>query len=140
MELPCHGTVRGASPGRAAAGARFQSPTQIDRVVSGWACARVLRFGAAPVGMHYPMIRRAGGVCKAVAQELSNDRRARGVCKALRGASPSAVKVFLILGTRGLGSALQGNESRSKGLCVDEQVVLSDASWSDRSIASNIFQ
>ena len=91
-------------------GARFQSPTQIDRVVCGWACARVLRFGAAPVGMHYPMIRRAGGVCKA-----------------LRGASPSAVKVELILETKGLGSALQGNVSRSKGLCVDDQVELSDA-------------
>ena len=31
---------------------------------------------------------------------------------------------FLILETRSLGSALQGNESQSKGLCQDEQVVL----------------
>ena len=76
VEEPCHGTERGASPGRAAVGARFQSPTQIDMVVCGWACAHVLRFGAAPVGMHYPMIRMAGGVCKAVAQELSDDRMA----------------------------------------------------------------
>ena len=125
MELPCVGTVRGTSPGRAAVGARFQSPTQIDRVVGGWACARVLRFGAAPVGMHYPMIRRAGGVCKAVAQELSNDRRAGGVCKALRSASPSAVKVELILETRGPGSTLQGKVPRSKGLRMDDQVELS---------------
>ena len=58
------------------AGTQFQSPTQIDRVVGGWACARVLRFGATPVGRSYPMIRRAGGVCKADAQELSDDRRA----------------------------------------------------------------
>ena len=76
VEEPCHGTVQGTSPGRAAVGARFQSPTQIDMVVCGWACAHVLRFGAAPVGMHYPMIRMAGGVCKAVAQELSDDRMA----------------------------------------------------------------
>ena len=76
VEEPCHGTERGASPGRAAVGARFQSPTQIDMVVCGWACAHVLRFGAAPVGMHYPMIRMAGGVCKAVAQDLSDDRMA----------------------------------------------------------------
>ena len=60
VEERCHGTVRGTSPGRAAAGTRFQSPTQIDRVVCGWACARVLRFGAAPVGKNNPMIRRAG--------------------------------------------------------------------------------
>ena len=70
------GAVRGASPGRTAAGTQFQSPTQIDRDVGGWACARVLRFGATPVGRSYPMIRRAGGVCKADAQELSDDRRA----------------------------------------------------------------
>ena len=76
VEEPCDGAVRGASPGRTAAGTQFQSPTQIDRVVGGWACARVLRFGAAPVGRSYPMIRRAGGVCKADAQELSDDRRA----------------------------------------------------------------
>ena len=76
VKLPSHGTVQGASPGRAAVGARFQSPTQIDMVVCGWACAHVLRFEAAPVGMHYPMIRMAGGVCKAVAQELSDDRMA----------------------------------------------------------------
>ena len=28
VEEPCHGTVRGASPGRAAAGTQFQSPRQ----------------------------------------------------------------------------------------------------------------
>ena len=39
--------------------------------------------------------------------------------------SVSSHKVFLVLGTRRLGSALQGNESQSKALCVDEQVVLS---------------
>ena len=60
VEEPCDGAVRGASPGRTAAGTQFQSPTQIDMVVGGWACARVLRFGATPVG-------------KAVAQELSDD-------------------------------------------------------------------
>ena len=38
VKLPSHGTVRGASPGRAAVGARFQNPTQIDMVVCGWAC------------------------------------------------------------------------------------------------------
>ena len=54
----------------------FKVQTQIDMVVCGWACAHVLRFGAAPVGMHYPMIRMAGGVCKDVAQELSDDRMA----------------------------------------------------------------
>ena len=99
-------------------GARFQSPTQIDMVVCGWACAHVLRFGAAPVGMHYPMIRMVGGVCKAVAQELSDDRMA---CKALRGASQPAVKVELPLETMGLGSSLQGNIPRSKGLRMDVQ-------------------
>ena len=67
VEEPCHGTVRGASPGRAAAGTQFQSPTQIDRVVGGWACARVLRFGAAPVGMHCPIIRRAA--CRRVTRK-----------------------------------------------------------------------
>ena len=49
-------------------GTHFQSPTQLDTVVCGWARAHVLRFGAAPDGMHYPMMRTAGGVCKAVAQ------------------------------------------------------------------------
>ena len=29
-----------------------------DKVICGWACARVLRFGAAPVGRSYPMIAR----------------------------------------------------------------------------------
>ena len=47
------------------------------------------------------------------------------MCKALRGASPSAVKVELILETRGLGSSLQGNIPRSKGLRMDDQVELS---------------
>ena len=80
VKLQNHGTVQGTGPGRAAVGTRFQSPTQMTwssvagRVPASSGSER--HPSARPSRRSYPMIRRAGGVCKADAQELSDDRMA----------------------------------------------------------------
>ena len=73
-----------------------------------------------------PRLAVRSGTCR---QEQSNDSQGERIVQGATGCeSVSSHKVFLILGTRGLGSALQGNKSQSKGLRQDEQVVLSDVS------------